>query len=213
MRQLLVLAALVAPAALAQSGDRPVRLAIVVDAFGPDVLAGVGAQVDLDRRWTLTAAVSRHTFETEAPESTLFLGPGIDQDALGVEVGVLSRTPVGTTVMAGLGLVASAARQSGEGGIVASGLYVEDDELRSERIETSYQETAQRLALQFASSGEFRVWRGLWLGAETRVGPARAAFTQSETIRFGDGTPRRADNSGEGWQWATDVRIRAVLRF
>ena len=128
-------------------------------------------------------------------------------------MGAFRLTPVGTRATFGLGLVASAARQSGHGGVLASGFYVQDGRLRSEPFGGSYRETTRRAALQGALLSELRVWRGLWVGAESRLGPARVEFDRSETVQLGDRTPRRTADEGARWQWVSDGRLRAVVRL
>ena len=213
-RSLVLLAVLTAPAAGAQPDERPdaSRLAILVDVMGPDLVSGAGVRVGLGKRWALAAGVSRHLIDTESPPD-LFLGPGIDRDALGVEVEALYMIPFDTRLNAGLGVVAGVARQSGDGGILASGFYVQDDELRSEPIEGSYEESVRRVVLQSTVVAELRVWRGLWVGTESRLGAARTEFSRAETVQFGDRPPRRTADDGAGWGWAADGRLRAVVRL
>lgn len=216
MSRLLVflVALLTIPAARAQPDERPdaSRLAVLVDVAGPVLVSGAGVRLGLGERWALAASVSRHLIETEVPPD-LYLGPGIDRDALGVEVEALHMIPFSTRLNAGLGVVVSAARQSGGGGVLASGFYVQDDELRSELIRGSYEESARRVALQSTIVAELRVWRGLWVGTENRLGAARTEFSRLETFQFGDRTPRHTADDGAGWGWAVDGRLRAVVRL
>ena len=214
-RPLVLLAVLLTAPVAAQPDGRAAAvppLAVVVDVLGPDLVAGVGVRVGLGERWALTAGVSRHVIETEAPPD-LYLGPGVDQNALGVEVGALYHRPLRAWAVVGAGLVASAGRQSGESGIRASGFYVRDGVLRSELIVGSYREDLEQVALQGALAYDFRVWRGVWVGGESRQGPARTWSSRSERVQFGDRAPSETADSEARWRWASDARLRAVVRF